>query len=213
MHRLLILLCLLPVMARAGAIQVTVLNDKGEPVPEAVVYLLANGPVEPAPASQITKVDQVEKAFVPQVSAMQAGGSVSFPNFDNIRHHVYSFSPARKFEIPLYEGVPADPVDFPKPGVIALGCNIHDWMSGYIVVTETPWFAITGKDGSAEIRDVPAGKYEIEAWHAKLRGKPQKTRQPVQVPAAGDVPAKFSIRQKKVFSAFRGAASRGGGYR
>ncbi len=206
-------LALLPAAVMAGSIEVTVLDEGGEPVKDAVVYLLPNGKVPPAPASQVTKVDQVEKNFVPHVSAMQAGGSVNFPNFDNIRHHVYSFSPARKFEIPLYEGVPTDPVQFPEPGVIALGCNIHDWMSGYIFVAESPWFAITGEDGRALIEDVPAGSYDIEAWHEKLHGDPKKTRQKVQVAATDNATASFKIRQKKVFSAFRGAASRGGGYR
>ncbi len=199
--------------SRAGDITVEVLNDKGEPVAGAVAYLLPNSAVQPAPSTQLTKIDQIEKAFVPRISAMQAGGSVNFPNFDNIRHHVYSFSPARKFEIPLYEGVPAESIQFPTPGIVALGCNIHDWMAGYVVVTETPWHAITGEDGKAVIKGVPAGTFNIETWHEKLRGKPTKTRQKVEVSASGTVTASFAIKQKKVFSAFRGAAARGGGYR
>ncbi len=204
---------LLATGALAGTLEVTVLNDQNEPVENAVVYLLAGDHAKPGAGTEVIKVDQVEKKFVPHVSAMQAGSSVSFPNFDNIRHHVYSFSPARKFEIPLYEGIPADPIQFPEPGIVALGCNIHDWMSGYIFVAETPWFAITGKDGAARIEGVPAGPHQAEVWHEKLRGKPQKTRQQVQVTDSGATTAAFSIRQKKVFSAFRGAASRGGGYR
>lgn len=200
-------------LASAGGIAVQVTDKDGKPLAHAVAYLLPNGKPATDGSGQVVKVDQVEKTFVPHVSVLQAGGSVNFPNFDNIRHHVYSFSPARKFEIPLYEGVPSDPVQFPEPGIVALGCNIHDWMSGYIVITESPWYAITGEDGSALLEGVPAGEYTMESWHETLRGKPEKTRQQVTVPATGTAKVQFQLKQKKVFSAFRGAASRSGGYR
>lgn len=192
---------------------VSVTGAKGAPLQNAVVYVLP-GPSSKGEAEPVSGiVDQVKKAFVPHVAAVQVGGQISFPNYDNIRHHVYSFSKPKKFEIPLYEGVPSKPITFEKPGVVALGCNIHDWMSGFIVVTETPWFAITGEDGSATLSGLPAGTHTLEVWHETLKGKPESYRQQVQIDGSGGQAVRFSIKQKKVFSAFRGASARSSGYR
>ncbi len=198
--------------AWAGSLTVKVTGQKGAPVHGAVVYVVPGSAPVPPPSTTPTVVDQVDKTFVPHVVALQAGSYVNFPNRDNIRHHVYSFSEPKKFEIPLYEGIPANPVQFNNPGVVALGCNIHDWMSGFIVVTETPWFAITGEDGTAVLDNLPDGEHTVEIWHETLKGKPETTRQKVSV-SGGAGPVQLAITQKKVFSAFRGASSRGGGYR
>ena len=113
-------------------------------------------------------MDQIDKAFVPGVLVVPVGTDVSFPNSDHIRHHVYSFSEARSFELPLYAGTPAEPVRFPVPGVVVLGCNIHDWMRGYIVVVPEPLFAQTSADGMASIANVPAGSWRVWGWHPDL---------------------------------------------
>src|SRR5207302_8452340 len=132
---------------RAGSLNVAVKDSKGAPVADAVVYAkLPNGS---ATAKKQAIIDQIDKQFVPYVSAIQVGTSVLFPNKDNIRHHVYSFSPAKKFDLPLYAGVPAEPVTFDKEGFVTLGCNIHDWMIAYVAVVPTPYFKITDKDGRA----------------------------------------------------------------
>src|SRR4029078_980973 len=125
-------------------LEVIVKDDKGGPGSDAVVY--AVGAASAAPKKHAV-VDQRDKQFVPYVTAIQVGTAVSFPNSDNIRHHVYSFSPAKKFELPLYvyylppakkcerplySGVPAQPVVFDKVGFVTLGCNIHDWMVAYV---------------------------------------------------------------------------------
>jgi plastocyanin len=104
-------------------------------------------------------VDQVDKQFVPYVKAIYMGSKVKFPNKDNIRHQVYSFSPAKRFELPLYAGTEAPPIAFEKPGVVVLGCNIHDWMIGYIYVADTPFFAKTESSGTATLTELPAGDY------------------------------------------------------
>jgi plastocyanin len=149
----------------AAQIQATVTGADGKPVAQAVVTLKPTGNI-PVPEGNPKSVvmDQVDKEFVPMVVPVQAGGAVSFPNRDNIRHHVYSFSAPKTFELKLYSGVPSKPVVFDKPGVITLGCNIHDWMVGYIFVADTPWFAKTGADGTASI-DAPAGEYTVRVWH------------------------------------------------
>ena len=94
---------------------------------------------------------------------------MSFPNRDNIRHHVYSFSSAKKLS-PLYIGTPSAPVVFDKPGPVALGCNIHDWMVGYSVVA-TPHFAKTTAERQGAPGGLPAGPYEARVWHPRLRGE------------------------------------------
>src|SRR5258707_13818654 len=128
--------------AHAAELKVTVKDHKGKGVADAVVLAV---PVDPRNAQrarpQPDAVDQVDKEFVPFVKPIFVGSTVRFPNSDNIRHQVYSFSPVKKFELPLYAGTNAPPVVFDKPGVVVLGCNIHDWMIGYIYVSETPFFA------------------------------------------------------------------------
>ena len=114
-------------------------------------------------------VEQVDREFVPYVSVIQTGTTVTFPNRDPILHHVYSFSPAKTFEIKLYTGKSPSEILFDKSGVVTLGCNIHDWMIAYIVVVPTPYFGRTDASGVARLRDLPAGSYEVRAWHPQQR--------------------------------------------
>jgi hypothetical protein len=92
-----------------------------------------------------------------------------FPNSDDIRHQVYSFSPAKTFQLPLYQGTPASPIVFDKPGIVTLGCNIHDRMSAYIVVVDTPYFATTAASQPTTLTDMPADSYEVHVWTANTR--------------------------------------------
>ncbi len=132
----------------AGTLSSLVKDASGKPVSDVVVYAMPTSGARPAAArTPRAAVDQVDREFVPHVKAVQVGTDVMFPNKDNIRHHVYSFSPAKTFELPLYRGTPANPVKFDRAGVVVLGCNIHDWMLGYVFVLETPYFNTTGADG------------------------------------------------------------------
>lgn len=110
---------------------------------------------------------QQGQRFVPHLLVVQRGAAVDFPNRDRTRHHVYSFSEARSFELKLYLGEPAAPVRFDTAGIVTLGCNIHDWMLGYIVVVDTPFFAQSGPDGRLAL-DLPAGRYRLWAWHPRM---------------------------------------------
>jgi plastocyanin len=153
----------------ARAVEVTVSVDDGKkPLANAVVSLHSPGSVQlAAPTKAI--MDQRKMMFTPTVLPVTLGTWVRFPNSDNIHHEVYSFSGAKRFELPLYAGVSAEPVQFDKAGVVTLGCNIHDWMVGYIVVLDTPYFIKTGSDGVAHL-DVPAGAYRLRVWHPQLVG-------------------------------------------
>lgn len=140
-------------------------DGSGQPIADAVVYALpAAGPTE-VRAKKVVAIEQADREFVPYVSVIQTGTTVTFPNRDPILHHVYSFSPAKTFEIKLYTGRSPSEIRFDKAGVITLGCNIHDWMIAYILVVSTPHFAKTDAAGNATLRDLPAGSYEVRAWH------------------------------------------------
>jgi len=169
-------------VARSGTLNVTVTDSQGAPVKDAVVYAEPAGGT-PGGRAQSAVIDQVELQFVPYVSAIQVGTAVTFPNRDNVRHHVYSFSPAKKFELPLYSGVPAEPVVFDKEGVITLGCNIHDWMLAYVAVLGTPHFQITRDDGRVTLRNLAAGRHRVVVWQPRMRGSPEKLAQTVDAGA------------------------------
>jgi plastocyanin len=159
----------IPIGLPAASVDAQVRDAAGKPVADAVVYAVA---VSGAPDSRPRKtvaIEQVDREFVPHVSVVQAGTIVTFPNRDPIMHHVYSFSPAKAFEIKLYTGKPPGGILFDKPGVVTLGCNIHDWMIAYLIVVPTPHFAKSDEGGVARLRDVPAGAYELRIWHPQQR--------------------------------------------
>ncbi|MDV2451347.1 methylamine utilization protein [Xanthomonas hortorum] len=151
----------------ATPVSVTVADANGMLV-DAVVSL---EPARPAPptVSKTAEMDQVNSQFVPAVLAVRTGTLVRFPNNDQIRHQVYSFSPAKRFELPLFQGTKATPIRFDQAGLVTIGCNIHDWMLGYIVVLETPYFGKTGSDGRVQL-DAPAGAYTLRVWHPRIKG-------------------------------------------
>ncbi len=160
-------LCGLPLGASAAPLTVSVTDRAGKPLAEAVVYVLVRGAKTLAEPGAAAQIGQRDRQFAPQVNVIQTGTSVTFPNFDTVRHHVYSFSPIQKFELRLYAGTPAAPVLFDKAGTAVLGCNIHDRMSAWVHVVDTPLFAKTDTAGKASL-DVPAGDHRLHAWHFLL---------------------------------------------
>lgn len=154
--------------ARAADAAALVVDEQGAPVADAAVYWLPlNGK---APRGSLSgNIAQQSKTFIPYVSVVQVGTAVSFPNQDTVRHHVYSFSAAKVFDLKLYSGTPAQPVVFDKPGLVALGCNIHDWMLAYVLVVETPWFAVSGDNGMAQVKNLPPGDYRVTVWHPRMK--------------------------------------------
>ncbi len=197
-----------PALPSAGGLEAVVKDDKGRPVADAVVSVTSSTPAAGARRAAPAVMDQQNKEFVPHVLPVLAGTAVTFPNRDNIRHHVYSFSPAKRFELPLYIGTPAAPVVFDKPGVVVLGCNIHDWMVGYIYVLDTPYFGKTGDDGTVRLADVPPGSYEARVWHPRMRADSQTTARPVTITAAAPGRLDFAVALKPE----RRAPRRPGGY-
>ena len=172
--------------AGAAGVRVEVLDGAGKPLADAVVFLEsaeARRQVRPLAEQEMS---QEKKQFVPDVLVLTTGTEVRFPNRDTVRHHVYSFSPAKKFELKLYSGTPARPVRFDQPGVVVLGCNIHDHMVGWIIVLDTPYYAQTPPAaGAALIADVPPGSYRLRAWHPRLPADTPVPEQALAVSAGG----------------------------
>ena len=149
--------------ASAASIEAHVVDSAGVPVADAVVWALS--PQIPAEARGArAQIEQADREFLPYVTVIQQGTTVTFPNRDPILHHVYSFSPAKPFEIKLYTGRSPLEIVFDKAGLVTLGCNIHDWMIAYVQVVPTPYFGRTDASGVVRLRDMPAGSYEIRAW-------------------------------------------------
>jgi plastocyanin len=150
-------------LLQAAPQQFVLVDQQGQPLADAVVELL--DPNHKPQLQQTAKVAQQDLIFRPFVSAVQIGTAVDFPNLDKTRHHVYSFSPAKVFEIKLYADKPEAPVLFDTLGIVALGCNIHDYMQAYIYVGESPFLAVTDEQGRVSFADMPPGSYQLKLWH------------------------------------------------
>lgn len=160
---------LITLEAAAEPLVVTVREPGGHPVSEAVVQL-RSADARPEVSATAAVIDQVDKQFQPAVSVIPVGTAVSFPNRDDIKHHVYSFSPPKVFQLKLYHGIPAEPVVFDKAGLVTLGCNIHDGMIAHVYVVDAAHYALTDADGVARFPSRPAGAFQVEAWHYRMDG-------------------------------------------
>jgi plastocyanin len=154
--------------ADAGPLTVTAFQHDGKPLAAAVVTVESESPSQPAAPPERATMDQVNLSFVPDVLVIPVHSTVQFPNSDVISHQVYSFSSARRFQLPLYRGKPYPPIVFDEPGVITLGCNIHDNMLAYVVVTKAPYFGRTDSTGTWGAANLPVGRYRVRLWHPLL---------------------------------------------
>lgn len=199
--------------AAAATLQASVRDQHGKPVADGVVSAT---PLDPKNALHAKPpavvIDQVDKQFVAYVTPINVGSMVKFPNSDKIRHQVYSFSPAKRFDLPLYAGTDAPPVLFDKPGVVVLGCNIHDWMIGYIYVSETPFFAKTGSAGTASLEDVPSGDYLVKVWHPRMERTEEATIRRVTLSAGTPVILEWQLTLKPAFRIPRVSGATSPGY-
>ncbi len=148
-----------------GEVRVTVQGADGTPVEHAAVVLRGPEDAWEPPEESEAIIDQIDREFVPPAISVPVNTRVLFPNQDDIRHHVYSFSSAKSFELPLYKGMPARPIRFPRPGIVTIGCNIHDWMIAHIYVVDAAIHGLTDAEGVWEAAHVPSGRYGVEIWH------------------------------------------------
>jgi plastocyanin len=149
-------------VACADTVTVIVTDAAGNTVTDAVVAFY-DGKTPASNPNATGKIVQKNKMFNPKITVVQTGTNINFPNEDSFRHHVYSFSPAKKFELKLYSGVPTNPLPFDQAGVVTLGCNIHDSMLGYIYIVDTPFFAKTDDKGRALLK-LSDGQYSYQVW-------------------------------------------------
>ena len=178
----------------AGTLEVRVTDEHGEPLANAAVYATPLAPLAAKSRSSPRRtavMDQKHNEFVPHVLVVSAGTDVLFPNSDSVSHHVYSFSEAKTFELGLYKGNAYPPVAFDQPGVVVLGCNIHDSMLGYVLVVPTEHYAMSDDKGTVRLEGVPGGDYTVEVWTPRARpmGLPAPQRA-----AVGDGTTKLEAR-------------------
>ena len=167
--------------AQASVLSIQVTDAAGEPAQDAVVYAEAAGGQNLPKVQRTAEIVQKARKFAPLVTVVQVGTEISFPNNDTVRHHVYSFSKPKPFELKLYSGTPGSPVLFDKTGTVVVGCNIHDQMLAYIQVVDTPYLARTDAAGKAQIDGIVPGKYSLKVWHYKTPA--QVEAQPLTVTA------------------------------
>lgn len=171
--------------AAAATLQVEVHGNDGKPLADAVAYLESREARSAAKPAQGAEIAQAAKKFQPGVSVVPVGTSVSFPNRDTVRHHVYSFSLVKTFELKLYTGTEAKPIVFDKAGIAVLGCNIHDNMAAWVVVVETPYYGTSTASGKIALDNVPPGSYRLRVWHPGLPPDAPPLDQALVLAAAG----------------------------
>lgn len=196
-----LILAALPLLAAAANLQVTVLGSDGKPAADVAVQLLPAAPWSVLPPAEPVRIVQRNLRFVPFVSVVPAGGTVRFVNRDRYDHHVRSqaggplgnIAPAQQFEFRMaaFKGEKESTADLKldTPGVIALGCHLHGSMRGHILVTSTPWVAVTDEQGRATLPQLPDGQAELKLWHPE-----QLTDQaPLRLQLAGDQSAEARV--------------------
>ncbi len=183
--------------AGAATVQVLAQGKGSQPLADVVLLLEPQGAkVAVKPLTQV-EIAQQARRFVPAVTVVPLGTKVQFPNQDTVRHHVYSFSPAKEFELKLYVGRPGNPVEFDRASLVVLGCNIHDTMVGWVVVSDTPWYAKSPASGRATLADVPPGSYMLRSWHPDLPGGSTGVEQPVTVGSTAlDLVARLPVAER-----------------
>jgi plastocyanin len=185
----------------AAALKVDVVDRDGKPVNDVVVVAslqAASGSLAPVQPSSHAIMDQVNRQFVPRILVIRTGTPVDFPNSDTVAHQVYSFSPAKRFQLSLYKGHVYPPLVFDQPGLIVLGCNIHDNMLGYIYVTPSPYFGKTSADGSVQLEGLPGGDYAVSAWSPRFNETTDEITRELRL--AGDSRQPVTLRLSKPLS-------------
>ena len=177
----------------AASISVSVFDRDNHSVGDVVVTATPRDAAPPSPASAPRAVmEQVDRQFVPFVLVVRVGTEVAFPNSDTVAHQVYSFSPAKRFQLALYRGRAHPPLSFDKPGLVVLGCNIHDNMLAYIYVTPAPFFGKTDASGRLTLGQMPAGEYQVELWNPRFNEPATTLTRSVRVSGDEQLPVRLS---------------------
>jgi len=174
--------------AGAADVTVTVHAVNGKPVGDVAVVLEGGTPGPVRHRERVSaRMEQHNRHFVPELLVVETGTLVEFPNNDSVSHQVYSFSPAKRFQLSLYRGTAHPPIEFATAGLVVLGCNIHDEMVGYILVTPSPYHGQTDPSGTVRIAGVPPGSYRVRIWSPRLADAPPALERRIEV-TDGDTP-------------------------
>ncbi len=185
------------VIGDEGTVSIVIKDSSGSPLPDAVVSLLPNEAIPNADPLPIATMAQRDTKFNPHILAVPTGTVVKFPNEDDFRHHIYSFSKAEPFEIRLYGGDEEKKIKFDTAGVVALGCNIHDNMLAYIYVADTPYVGKTDKDGHITFQATATGTYSVTLWHERMKKVKNAVSPSLKVEANAKIEKTFSIALKR----------------
>lgn len=177
----------------AADINVQVNDRTGKPVKDVVVTVSDGRSANPS-ESRNWVMDQLDMRFAPQVLIVPVHAAVKFPNSDSVSHQVYSFSKAKSFQLPLYKGHVHSPIVFDTPGLVVLGCNIHDEMIGYIYVTAARWFGKTDDRGELNLQDINASNVTVKIWSPYISDN-EKTLSRELVLSSDDVEVKFGLEK------------------
>jgi plastocyanin len=181
--------------SRAADLSVMIVDRAGHGVAEAAVTATPATAAGPAAILKPAVMDQRNLAFLPRVLVVEVGTSVEFPNNDSVSHQVYSFSAAKRFQLPLYKGAAHPPITFDQPGLVVLGCNIHDAMVGYIYVTDAPYFGRTEADGGLDLKGLRAGDYRLAVWSPFITDAPATLVRTVHVDDKEPVTMRIQLTQ------------------
>lgn len=182
----------------AAALKVDVVDNDGRPVSDVVIVAMPRHvPVTPSAPPSHAVMDQIDRQFVPRILVVRTGTAVDFPNSDNIAHQVYSFSPAKRFQLSLYRGQAYPPLVFDTAGLVVVGCNIHDHMLGYIYVTASPYFGKTDTHGAVRLDGLEGDDYVVSAWSPRFNETEDQLQRDVQV---GDANPTLTLRLTRPLS-------------
>jgi plastocyanin len=196
---------------QAAALHALITDRDRAPMADTVLMLVptdASRDAAAAPQAAPEVMDQVKLQFNPQVMVVGKGGQVAFPNSDTVAHQVYSFSTPKRFSLGLYRGLPYAPVVFDQPGLVVLGCNIHDFMLGYVYVAESPYFGKSNERGEVHVADIPAGTYALKAWGPRFKEQEAQVLQ--QVTLRGDETLDVTLKLDRMLSPLRNPAAKPG---
>lgn len=180
-------------LARGGEIAGSVTWSGANDYSNVVVYAEKVPRVSVRPPKEPLVVDQVRLTFVPHVLPVVVGTTVSFPNNDEVGHNVYSPSPAKRFNLGVYPHGVVRQITFDKPGEVALLCNVHEQMSAYVLVLETPYYVVTAKGGNYLLKELPPGRYTVTAWHKNF----QSVAHPVEIKGVEMIRLDFSFATQR----------------
>jgi plastocyanin len=179
----------------AGELLVTIEDKKQRSVHDTVVELVG---IDTKAGTVIdVEITQLDKEFSPELSVIPRGSSVLFTNNDPFQHHVYSVSKGNQFDLPLYKDIPAKQINFDTPGIVKLGCNIHDWMLAFSYVSQSQYISITDSTGKVKFTDLPEGEYQLHIWNPRLKKNKKVITQPLSIEQEQPLEHKVTVSLRK----------------